>query len=64
MITIADGSTIHNVDFTPNIINGFFWFQRELREVRDIHYNKNGVQYELYPLFESPFSLPRMQRLY
>lgn len=50
IITIADGDIITPVDWTIRPENGFFWFQRHLREIRDIHTTKNGTQYELYPI--------------
>lgn len=51
MFTICDSDTIHVLSVLPSIgqirANGFLYFEGRLREVREIHITRNGIQIEL-----------------
>jgi len=36
------------LDYTPCVETGFMWWDREYREIRDVHHIANGHQIELY----------------
>lgn len=39
---------IYQLDYQPNLKDPFIFWAGELREIRDIHFTKNGIQIELY----------------
>lgn len=39
---------IHKLDYRPNFDDPFIFWAGELREIRDIHFTRRGIQIELY----------------